>query len=118
MGSLTNYLQQEAIGKTFEFVRKFSNKSYIIFTYINKLVLDDPGSFKNTDKYHSILDENEEKWTFGFNTQKLRDYLDKFDLTLIEDMGAIEYRKQYMSERQNLLSGYEFYRVAFAELDK
>jgi len=81
-------------------------------------VLDDPGSFKNTDKYHSILDENEEKWTFGFNTQKLRDYLDKFDLTLIEDMGAIEYRKQYMSERQNLLSGYEFYRVAFAELDK
>jgi hypothetical protein len=33
-------------------------------------------------------------------------------------MGAIEYRKQYMSERQSLLNGYEFYRVAFAELDK
>ncbi len=115
---VTNYLQQEAIDKTFEFVKKFSNKSYIIFTYINKLVLDDPGAFQNTDKYHSILDENEEKWTFGFNPQKLPDYLNKYNLTLIEDIDAIQYRKQYMSERKNLLKGYEFYRVAFAELNK
>jgi hypothetical protein len=81
-------------------------------------VLDDPGSFKNTDKYHSILDENEEKWTFGFNPEKLPDYLNKFDLTIIEDISAIEYRERYMSERKNLLKGYEFYRVAIAELNK
>jgi hypothetical protein len=67
---------------------------------------------------HSILDENEEKWTFSFNPENLSDYLNKFDLTLLEDMGSIEYRKQYMSERRNLLEGYEFYRVAFAVLDK
>jgi hypothetical protein len=80
--------------------------------------LDDPGSFQNNDKYHSILEENEEKWTFGFNPEKLPDYLNKFDLTLIENMGAVEYRKQYMSERKNLLKGYEFYRVAIAEINK
>ena len=63
---VTNYLQQESVDKTFEFIMKFASRSYIIFTYINKKVLDDLKSFKNTDKYHSILDENEEKWTFRF----------------------------------------------------
>ena len=115
---VTNYLQQEAIDKTFEFVRNFSNKSYIIFTYINKLVLDDPGSFSNTDKYHSILEENEEKWTFGFKPEELPAYLNKYDLTIIEDLGAVEYRQKYMPERENLLKGYEFYRVAIAALVK
>lgn len=115
---VTNYLQQDAIDNTLEFIRKFTNKSYIIFTYINKRILDDPGSFPYTDKYHSILENNEEKWTFGFDPEKLPDYLNKFDLTLIEDIGAVEYRKQYMSERMNLLKGYEFYRVAIAEVNK
>ena len=115
---VTNYLEYEAIDVTFEFMRKFPNRSYIIFTYINKHVLNDPGSFQNIDKYNSILEKNEEKWTFGFDPEQLRDYLNKYDLTLLEDAGAIEYRKQYMSERKNLLKGYEFYRVAFAELNK
>ena len=115
---VTNYLEQEAIDMTFEFMSKFPDKSYIIFTYINKHVLDDPGSFQNTDKYQSILEKNEEKWTFRFDLEKLPDYLTKYDLTLIEDVGAIEYRKQYVSERKNLLKGYEFYRVAFVEMNK
>ena len=115
---VTNYLEQEAIDTTFEFMIQFPNNSYIIFTYINKNVLDSPGSFQNTEKYHSILEKNEETWTFGFDPDKLPDYLNKYDLTLLEDVGAVEYRKQYMSERKNLLKGYEFYRVAFVEINK
>jgi methyltransferase (TIGR00027 family) len=115
---VTNYLEQEAIDKTLEFVSKFSNKSCIIFTYINKLVLDNPSSFQSTEKYHSILEDNEEKWTFGFNPEKLQDYLNKFNLTVIEDLGAVEYRQRYLAERKNLLQGYEFYRVVIAELNK
>ena len=42
---VTNYLEEDAIDKTFEFMRKFTN-GYIIFTYINKEVLDDPTSFQ------------------------------------------------------------------------
>ncbi len=115
---VTNYLEQDAIDKTLEFVSKFSNNGYIIFTYINKLVLDDSSSFQYTEKYHSILEDNEEGWTFGFNPEKLPDYLNKFNLTVIEDLGAVEYRQRYMPERNNLLKGYEFYRVVIAELNK
>ena len=38
--------------------------------------------------------KNEEKWMFGVNPKKLSDYLNKFDITLIEDMEAFEYHEQ------------------------
>ncbi len=115
---VTNYLQQEAIDKTFEFVEKFIDQCYIIFTYIDKLVLDNPKSFQSIEKYHSILEENDETWTFGFNPKTLPEYLKKFNLKIIEDIGATEYRNMYMADRKNLLNGYEFYRVAIAKLDQ
>jgi methyltransferase (TIGR00027 family) len=112
---VTSYLPQEAIDATFEFVKKFTSNSYIIFTYLHKLVLDNPQSFKGTEKLLKILKESEEKWISGFYPEKLPDYLKAFDLKLIEDNGAEEYRNKYISERKKLLNGFEFHRVAFAK---
>ena len=114
---VTNYLSQEAVDKTFEFVKKFSKPSYVIFTYIDKQVLDHPDSFEGTEKYGDILEKNEERWTLGFDPSKLSDYLKNYDLKLIENLDAVSYREKYMSDRKNLLKGYEFYRVAMAKLD-
>jgi len=110
---VTNYLTQQAIDETFEFVNKFTSGSYLIFTYINRLVLDNPGSFMGTERVFRNLTKNEEHWTFGFNPEELSGYLAKFHLTLLEDLGAGEYRKKYMPNREAISKGYEFYRVAF-----
>lgn len=112
---VTNYLTQEAIDKTFEFVKNFTNNFYIIFTYVHKQVLDKPQSFEGTKKLFENLRQNEERWTFGFIPTELAHYLQRFHLNLIEDKGAIDYREKYIPERKSLLSGYEFYRVAFAK---
>jgi len=112
---VTNYLTEEAIDKTLEFVSKFSKGSFLIFTYIDKSVLDKPESFEGTEKLFKRLKESEEQWTFGFNPTELSNYLHDFNLTLLEDCGAADFRKKYMPERRNLLKGYEFYRVAFAK---
>jgi len=111
---VTNYLTQQAIDKTFEFAKKLSSGSYLIFTYINRLVLDNPGAFRGTERLFKNLSKNEEVWTFGFKPEELPGYLDKFHLTLLEDLGADEYRGRYMPERKAITKGYEFYRVAFA----
>jgi methyltransferase (TIGR00027 family) len=111
---VSNYLTEPAIEKTFEFVSRFTRGSYLIFTYIDRLVLESPGSFTGTEKLFKNLIKSEERWTFGFNLQELSGYLAKFHLTLLEDLGAGEYRKRYMPEREALAKGYEFYRVAFA----
>lgn len=111
---VTNYLTQQAFDKTLEFVKKFTIGSYIIFTYINKLVLDNPESFIGTEKVFKNLGKNEECWTLGFRPEELSGYLARFHLVLLEDLGAAEYRDRYMPDRKEISKGYEFYRVAFA----
>ncbi|MGA2319062.1 MAG: SAM-dependent methyltransferase [Thermodesulfobacteriota bacterium] len=112
---VTNYLTPIAVEKTLSFIRRFPRGSYLVFTYIDELVLDSPQSFEGTDKLFKRLKESDEQWTFGFKPDKLSDYLVEFGLALIEDDSAREYRDKYMPERRGLLRGYEFYRVAFAK---
>jgi len=111
---VTNYLTQQAFDKTLEFVKKFAIGSYIIFTYENKLVLDNPQSFIGTGKVFENLRKNEERWTLGFKPEELSGYLARFHLALLGDLGAAEYRGRYMPDRKEISKGYEFYRVAFA----
>lgn len=115
---VTNYLTKGAIDHTFAFLEKFNNHSYIIFTYIHQQVLDNPQSFEGTDNYFKNLRENEEPWTFGFIPNELPHYLAQFNMKVIEDKGAAEYRAQYMPERTSLLNGYEFYRVTLTQITK
>lgn len=109
---VTNYLSAQAIDGTFGFVQKFAKGSFIIFTYVHQLVLDDPQSFFGAEKLLNDLAEIEEHWTFGFDPDELAEYLERYDLRLLEDLGATEYRDKYLPDRPE--RGYEFYRTAFA----
>jgi len=110
---VTNYLTTGAIDKTFSFIARFPKSSYVIFTYVHQNVLTNPGSFLGGEKLLDDLEKIEERWTFGFLPDELSDYLKKFDLTLLEDLGATEYRNNYLPNRSE--KGYEFYRVALAK---
>ena len=112
---VTNYLTEETIGDTFNFTKQFISPFNIIFTYIDKDVLEHPRRFKVTDQLFANLKNNEEQWTFGFTPNKLITYLQQFNLTLKEDLNATEYRGRYMPDRGGLLEGYEFYRVVAAK---
>jgi methyltransferase (TIGR00027 family) len=110
---VTNYLTANAIDKTFAFISKFPGGSFVIFTYVHKQVLDDPGAFTGGEKLLQDLENMEERWTFGFLPGELSGYLSTFGLTLVEDLGATEYRQRYLPGRTE--RGYEFYRVAIAK---
>ena len=110
-----NYLTKETIDNTFHFTKQFISPFHIIFTYIDKDVLDNPAHFKGTEQLFAHLKKNEEQWTFGFNPNELTAYLQQFNLALTEDLNATEYRNRYMPERTGILEGYEFYRVAAAK---
>lgn len=56
------------------------------------------------------------RWTFGFRPEQLGDHLAQHGLRVIADLGAAEYRSLVMGERSRGLVGYEFYRVAVAEV--
>jgi methyltransferase (TIGR00027 family) len=113
---VTNYLQREAIDEVMRLAARFPAGSAIIFTYIHRRVLEEPAAFFGAERLIADLARIEEKWTCGFVPEEMPDYLRAFGLGLVEDRGAAEYRQQYMPERTVLLKGYEFYRVAVAEV--
>ncbi|MDX6188588.1 SAM-dependent methyltransferase [Flavobacterium sp. Fl-318] len=110
---VTNYLTAEAVSNTFAFISKFPKGSSIIFTYVHQEILTNPSSFLGGEKLLKDLEKLEEHWTFGFLPSELPDYLKQFNLNLIEDLGAKEYREKYLPNRNE--KGYEFYRVAIAK---
>jgi methyltransferase (TIGR00027 family) len=110
---VTNYLTERAVSNTFTFISRFAKGSYVIFTYVHQQVLDNPASFKGGEKLLKDLEHIEERWTFGFLPQEVSTFLRRFDLTLLEDLGATEYRTKYIPDRTE--DGYEFYRVALAK---
>lgn len=112
---VSNYLSEQAIQNTFAFLSRFREGSGIVFTYIDKQVLDKPQSFFGTDKILKTLRSNKEEWTFGFYPDQLQRYLAGFGFSIVEDKSAVEYRAHYMPERKKISRGYEFYRVALAK---
>jgi methyltransferase (TIGR00027 family) len=107
---VTNYLSAEAIKGTFGFISKFAQNSHIIFTYVHRDILENPESFLGGEKLLNDLNQLEEKWTFGFLPNELPNYLNQFNIKLIEDLGANDYRNKYLPKRTE--NGYEFYRTA------
>jgi len=111
---VTNYLQREAIAEVFALAGQFPPSTSIIFTYIDKKVLDNPSVFFGAERLLKDLDAIEERWTCGFAPEELADFLQSFHLRLVEDKSAEDYRENYIPERTKLLKGYEFYHVAMA----
>lgn len=109
---VTNYLNKEAIDNTFTFLQRFAPGSTVIFTYVHQQVLDEPTAFYGGEKLLQDVASLEEQWTFGFEPAALPGYLQAFDFTLMEDLGAEDYRQRYLPQRAE--KGYEFYRVACA----
>lgn len=102
----------EAIDNTFGFLEKFAKGSCIIFTYVDKLVLEKPALFFGAGKLLKDLTAIEERWTFGFYPNEIASYLERFSFGLKEDLGAAVYRERYRPGLET--KGYEFYRVAYA----
>lgn len=113
---VTNYLQRKAVDAVLRLVGQFPKGSAIIFTYVHRQVLEEPAAWYGAERLIADLEHIEEKWTCGFLPEELPGYLREFGLRLVEDQGAAEYRQRYMPERTELLKGYEFYRVALAEV--
>jgi methyltransferase (TIGR00027 family) len=112
---VTNYLTPAGIDATFLFTRRFCNGIHLIFTYVDRRVLEHPEEFVGAEKLFKNLRANQEQWTFGFVPNELPEHMRRFGLTLVVDSNATDYRNRYMPERGDIAAGYEFYRVALAE---
>lgn len=111
---VTNYLDPKAIDEVLAYVGASAPGSSLLFTYVDRLVLDEPDRFAGTRRLRSMLRGSNESWTFGLHPSELGGFLEHRGLHLVCDTGSVEYRSRYLGDRGAHLCGYEFYRTALA----
>jgi methyltransferase (TIGR00027 family) len=113
---VTNYLSERAVDRTLRWCAGTAAGSEILFTYVHRDVLRDPGSFFGTGPLLRKLEAAGEGWTFGFDPGALPAHLRERGLELLEDRGASEYRSICYGPAATRMRGYEFYRIARARV--
>jgi len=111
---VTNYLTASAVDTTFRWLGIAAPGSTVAFTYVHRSVLDAPGTFEGAEPLLRELARLGEPWTFGLDPCDTPAYVSARGLTLVEDLGADEYRERYLTGRPDGRRGYAFYRVALA----
>ena len=111
---VTNYLSEAAVDATLRWCSRAAPGSRLLFTYVERSVLEDPRSFFGTEKLFATLAAAGEAWTWGIEPCALAEFLAQRGLSLEQDVGAEEYRRLYWGDRAHTMRGYEFYRIAVA----
>jgi methyltransferase (TIGR00027 family) len=114
---VTNYLNAGSVAAVFDFVAGNAPAgSRIAFTYVHADAVGGRFQSAGLQPLLQSLRRGGEPWTFGFVPEALPDYLREHGLALIADLGAAEYRRRYWQTMPDRGVGYEFYRVARAEV--
>ncbi len=111
---VTNYLNPDAVDDVLQCVTSSAPGSVLLFTYVDRLVLEDPDRFAGSRRLRSTLRRAGESWTFGLDPSELANFLESRGLHLVCDTGSVDYRARYIGARGAHLRGYEFYRAAVA----
>ncbi|HEY3141832.1 MAG TPA: SAM-dependent methyltransferase [Acidimicrobiales bacterium] len=113
---VTNYLTADAVDATLRWCAQAAAGSVLVFTYVHRDVLTNPGAFTGGERLFATLAKVGETFTFGFDPQQLPDYLAERGLVLEQDVGAAEFRARYYRAAAAKMHGHEFYRVATARV--
>lgn len=113
---VTNYLTADAVDAMLGWCGRAAPGSALVFTYVDRKVLDRPQAYAGTTRLFTRLARSGERWTFGIDPHATRELLARQGLELEQDMSAAEYRARYYGNAAKGMRGYEFYRVAVARV--
>jgi methyltransferase (TIGR00027 family) len=109
--------QDAKVGEAmFHHIKTFRPGTQFIFTYAEKAVLDNPEAFYGFTSIDRRLRRHGENWDFGIVPETLHAYLNAHNIQLHYDGGASAYRARYFGEKSKHMKGYEYFRIARAEI--
>jgi len=112
---VSNYLTEDAVKSTLSYIGSLSRGSALVFTYVDRGVIDNPEHFIGGSEVQKAIARLEEPWTFGISPNRAADFFEECGLELNYDLSAAEYRKQYYKDAAQI-RGYEFYHVVLAHV--
>jgi len=114
---VTQYISKEAVDNTLKYVAQSATGSRIVFTYVLESFLNGshiPDGLNSL--YKLTLNEKKPLWFCGFEPAEMHEYLSKFPLYLIEDVGHEEYLERYIKPKGRDLTVFEIERAVLAEV--
>ena len=112
---VTNYLSPETVDGVLRQISKSASGSILLFTYVDRKVLDHPDQFFGARKLLTRLRSYGEPWTFGLNPEEIEGYLAARRLRLVQDLSVADVW-QRAGRPASEVRGYQFYRVASASV--
>jgi len=109
---VTNYLAPASVDWTLRQIAETASEgSVLLFTYIDRAVLDSPKRYFGAVKLIARLQSYGEPWTFGLDPEEVRAYVAERGFRLLKDVSAAEICER--AGRSTVEThGYEFYRMA------
>jgi methyltransferase (TIGR00027 family) len=114
---VTQYIPREAVDNTLKYVARAAAGSRIVFTYVLKSFIDGshiPDGLNSL--YKLTLKKKKPLWFCGFEPAEMREYLSKYSLQLIEDVGQAEYLERYIKPKGRDLTVFEIERAVLASV--
>jgi len=116
---VTQYISKEANDSTLKYIAQAAPGSKIIFTYILKSFIEGKNIHNGIKAmYKYMRKKNNPLWVFGLDPAEISNYLSKYSLSLIEDIGSEEMEERYMKLVDLGLKVFEIERIALAEVKK
>ena len=112
--AVSQYLTEEAIRKTFDFLSHSPSGSRMAFTYVLKDFIDGKNMHGEANFFETMV-EKEKLWHFGFNPNEVADFLDEYGWRFIEDVGYEELYERYVVPTGRNLPFMTMERVVYAE---
>ncbi|MEA2032659.1 MAG: SAM-dependent methyltransferase [Euryarchaeota archaeon] len=116
---VSQYISKEANDNTMKYVAQAASGSKIVFTYILKSLIEgkDLNDIAKKGMYKWMV-KGFKMWIYGMDPEDISDYLSKYNLSLIEDIGSEEMKERYMKKANLGLDVFDIERMALAEVIK
>ena len=114
---VTQYISKKAVDNTLKYVAQAATGSRIVLTYVLKSFINGshiPDGLNSL--YKMTLNKKKPLWFCGFEPAEMHEYLSKFSLSLIEDVGHEEYLERYIKPKSRDLSVFEIERAVLEEV--
>ena len=113
---VTQYISHKVVENTLKLISTTPKGSRVVFTYVPQGILDDPSTNPTVVKLMHAARKQGINWVSGFYPEKVSGYLARFNLRLIEDMGAQEHLERYIRPAGRNLQVWDIEHCVLAEV--
>lgn len=111
---VTQYLTEQAVRQTFDFLAKAATGSRLVFTYVRQDFMDGVNLYEATYIYQRFR-VKQKLWRFGMAPEQVAAFLEAYSWREVEQMGSQEFLVRYIRPSGREIPILEVERAVYAE---